>query len=62
MFHIYKDTRTYEDRGYCGRSSFNIPCEFHTLEDAKDFRRDVLMVQNPGVGWTIVDTNTQQEY
>lgn len=62
FFHIYKSSRGYDNRGYCGPSSNGELCEFVSLEEARIFREDVLIRNNLGVGWIIIDTRTGEEF
>lgn len=58
-YHIYKATRLYEGRPYCGPASDGAPAEADQLSEAVTLR-DQLLVRNP-VGWRIHDTCTGQD-
>ena len=50
-YHLFKQSRLYLGKPYCGPSSDNVPQEFDTLEEAKR-ARERLSARNP-VGWNI---------
>jgi hypothetical protein len=59
-YHLYKSSRLYEGRPYCGRSSGGVPAQAATLEAACEWFR-CLTATNPGVGWIIWDTETNED-
>ena len=56
MFHIFKATRVYEGRPYCGPVSDGKVCEYTTLEQAI-FEAEIMLARNP-VGWMVYDAES----
>lgn len=54
MYHLFKSTRVYRGRPYCGRTSDYRVAEYKTLEEAKQAAYEFLE-RNP-VGWDIYDS------
>lgn len=53
MFHLYKASRVYSGRPYCGPTSDNKPAEYDTFEEAQ-VAAATFQEYNP-VGWNIFD-------
>lgn len=58
-YHLYKASRLYEGRPYCGPSSNSQPAEANSLNAARDLQQQLNKI-NP-VGWRIRDTLTGQD-
>jgi hypothetical protein len=58
-YHIYKATRCYEGRPYCGPASQGQPAQANTLSEAVELQAQMLE-HNP-VGWNIRDTETKKD-
>jgi hypothetical protein len=56
MYHLFKQTRIYEGRPYCGPTSDGSPAEWKTLAEAKTAQQ-MFNERNP-VGWNIYDAET----
>ena len=56
MYHLFKQTRIYEGRPYCGSTSDGFPAEWNTLSEARAAQR-MFNERNP-VGWNIYDADT----
>ena len=57
-YHIVKSCRSWDGRGYCGPTSYNIPMEFYSIFGAKMYLK-ILNKRNP-VGWEIVEVETSK--
>lgn len=58
-YHLFKGTRGYDDRPYCGPSSLGVPAEADTMKEAEKLRNELLS-RNPGVGWEMYDTHLRK--
>jgi len=59
-YHIYKNSRQHEGRGYCGYSSDGRVMETDFIIEAVQMWKS-LRERNPGVGWIIRDTNNNED-
>lgn len=57
-YHLFKQSRIYEGRPYCGPTSNNVPASFATFDGAFSAKR-IFTEKNP-VGWDIYDADTQK--
>jgi len=58
MYHLCKQTRTYEGEPYCGPTSYNKPAEFKFLADAIAATK-TFIIRNP-VGWNVYNSVTKE--
>ena len=58
-YHLFKKSRVYSGRPYCGPTSDNEPAEADTLEEAITLQQE-MKYRNP-VGWDIFDSETQEK-
>lgn len=56
MFHLFKQSRVYNGRPYCGPTSRGKPAEYATLDEAKKAKKE-FTIRNP-VGWDIFDAES----
>jgi len=56
MYHLFKQSRMYTGRPYCGPTSNREPAEYSTLKQARAAKKEFTR-WNP-VGWDIYDSET----
>lgn len=55
-YHIFKLSRIYEGRPYCGPTSDGVPAEYNSLTEAK-CAADNFLIRN-AVGWQVFDSKS----
>jgi hypothetical protein len=58
LFHLFKSTRIYSGRPYCGPASGGVPAEFEDIGDA--LRAQSMMSERNPVGFDVFDSTTGQ--